>query len=307
LIYIGENAISYHNKRFTGKDNRPLVQDWRRFLKAQPLVCDSCGTFTSIYRTYCESCGTKYSLRKSKKKDFIAYMSKRESQKGASDFVYTSIQSKVQETKSIPLKSEITNVETFIKEHPYICANCWEFYIKETAYCVNCGSKNSLRKAKTKFFSIYQERREQYLKSLKFVRKPISKPVRDLSTSEFVKTQETSSAQDKWKEKINDISTPKREEITKSTEVFKNYFSRQLDPTENIFPESVQENSQELKPISSVPLNIEESIEPSLEISQPDEIIEKPKRTVNFCKFCGLQLAELDKFCQQCGYIIKQK
>ncbi|MFX0006272.1 MAG: hypothetical protein ACFFA7_12050 [Promethearchaeota archaeon] len=272
-----------------------MVQDWRAFLKAQPLVCDRCGMFTDTYRNYCESCGARYSLRKAKKRDFIAYMSKKESQKGASDFVYSSIQSKIQETKSIPGESEVPNIETFLKEHPYICVYCWEFSIKETAYCVKCGSKNSLRKAKKKYFSIYQERRKQYLKSLSFLQKPFSKPVLDVSPSEFVKTQEPTAITGAWKEKINDIPTPPIPEIS------------QPKPTEKIIHESNHKDSEQLKPIPLISIKEEEIIESNMEISQPEEIVEKPKQIINFCKFCGLQLAELDKFCHQCGYLIKQK
>ncbi|MFW9819211.1 MAG: hypothetical protein ACFFE5_06335 [Candidatus Thorarchaeota archaeon] len=294
MIFIGENAISYDDERFIRKDNKPLVQDWRAFLKAQPLVCDRCGMFTDTYRNYCEGCGARYSLRKAKKKDFIAYKSKKESQKGASDFVYNSNQNKIQETKSIPLNSEIKNVDTFLKEHPYICVYCWEFSIKETAYCVNCGSKNSLRKAKKKFFYIYQERRERYLKSQSFVQKPFSKPVLNVSPSEFVKTQESTSTTDTWKEKSEDIPTPPIPEIS------------QPKPTEKIIHESIYKDSEQLKPIPSISIKDEE-IGSNIEISQQEEMVEKPKQIINFCKFCGLQLTELDKFCQQCGYIIKQK
>jgi predicted amidophosphoribosyltransferase len=295
LIFLGENAISHNHERYVRNDKKPLVQDWRAFLKAQPLVCDRCGMFTDIYREYCESCGATFSLRKSKKKDFIAYMSKRESQKEASDFVYTTIQSKIQEKKSIPRKSEVTNVETFIKEHPYICVFCWEFSINETAYCVNCGSKNSLRKAKKKFFSEYQERRDQYVKSFSLVQIPLSKPVLDVSQSEFA--QESKSTTGAWKEKVKDIPTPPIPEIS------------QPKPTEKIIHESIHKDSEQLKSIPPISIKEEEEeiIESNIGMSKPEEIVEKPKQIISFCKFCGLQLAELDKFCQQCGYIIKQK
>ncbi len=278
-----------------------MVQDWRAFLKAQPLVCDRCGMFTDTHRQYCESCGAKYSLRKAKKRDFNAYMSKKKTQKGASDFIYDSIQRKDQETKSIRLESEIPNLETFLKEHPFICVYCWEFSIKDLGYCEKCGSRHSIRKAKKKFYSIYQERREKYLKSLSFLQKPMSKPVLDVPPSEFVKSQEKSSRLDEWKEKIKDIPKPQTEMIPKSSKI------PQPKLPKKIIPESNYIDSEELKPSPSITVKEEEIMKPITEISQPDEIIQKPKEIIQFCRFCGLQLAELEIFCQQCGTIIKKK
>jgi hypothetical protein len=255
--------------------------------------------FTDTYRDYCEGCGARYSLRKAKKKDFVAYISKKESQKSASDFVYKNIQTKTEETKSIPRESEIKNVNAFLKQHPYICVYCWEFSIKDLGYCEKCGSRHSIRKTKKKFFSIYQERREKYLKSLSFTQKPLSKPVLEVSPAEYVKPVETTSTQESWKEKIKDTPPPQIELSSKSSEI------KQPLPTEKVAPESITIESQEAKAIPSLEVKEEEIIEPNIEISQPKQIIEKPKEIINFCKFCGLKLTELEKFCQQCGYIIK--
>ncbi|MFX0023602.1 MAG: hypothetical protein ACFE9S_14845 [Candidatus Hermodarchaeota archaeon] len=298
LIFLGDNTISYDDEKFIRKDHKPLVQDWRAFLKAQPLVCDRCGMFTDTHRQYCEGCGAKYSLRKAKKKDFNAYMSRRQTQKDASDFVYGSIQRKIQETKPTQVKSEITNVEDFLKQHPYICVYCWEFSIKDLGYCEKCGSRYSIRKARKKFFSIYQERRERYLRSLSFLQKPQSKPGLDAPSSTYVKPTETSTASDTWKKKIDELPSTKVETISNVSE-----------KTEPKIPEhkpipSIPLEEEKPKVVSSVP---NERVKTEMEISQPDEIIEKPKDIIKICRFCGLQLAELEKFCQQCGYIIKQK
>lgn len=284
-----------------------MVQDWRAFLKAQPLICDRCGMFTDTYRQYCENCGAKYSLRKAKKKDFNLYVKNKEmstrdqliEQKVVSNYANDNIPIKTQEPKSIPSESDIINVEKFLKEHPFICVYCWEFSIKDLGYCEKCGSRHSLRKSKKKFFSIYQERRARYLKSLSFLEKPPSKPVLDVPPAEFAKIQESPSISDKWKEKIEE------------------------SPNEIDASESLQIETKEPKPIPSTsfkdderievtPITQEQKIKPSLEISQPevipsipDEVVEKPKKTINFCKFCGLQLAESEKFCYQCGTIIK--
>jgi hypothetical protein len=111
---------------------------------------------------------------------------------------------------------------------------------------------------------------------------------------------------DKWKEKVKEIPTT------------------QSEPSEKIVSESIQAKSKELKPIPPSSFSEEEEMEvvstvqkqkmkPDSQISQPDEIIsipeevvEKPKEIITYCKFCGLQLAELEKFCQQCGTIIIQ-
>lgn len=54
--------------------NRPLIQDRRAFLKAQPFVCNNCKKFTNILREYCENCGSKDSLRKATKEDYLKYV-----------------------------------------------------------------------------------------------------------------------------------------------------------------------------------------------------------------------------------------
>ncbi len=265
-----------------------MVQDWRAFLKAQPLICDRCLNFTDTYREYCEKCGARYSLRKTTKKDFKLIISKKQS----------ALKPELKE-QEVPLQSDIVNIDIFIKEHPYICVYCWEFSIKDQGYCGKCGSRHTLRKAKKKFFSIYQERRARYLKSLSFLEKPPSKPELDVPPAEFAKIQESPSISDKWKAKIEESQT-------------------EIDASE-----SLQIETKEPKPIPSTPFKEDERIElatttqeqkikASMEISQPDlipsipdEVAEKPKKTINFCKFCGLQLAETKKFCYQCGTIIK--
>ena len=54
--------------------NRPLIQDRKEFLKAQPFFCDECKTFTDLLKEYCENCGAKDSLRKAIKNDFKFYI-----------------------------------------------------------------------------------------------------------------------------------------------------------------------------------------------------------------------------------------
>ncbi|MFW9948205.1 MAG: hypothetical protein ACFFDX_15375 [Candidatus Odinarchaeota archaeon] len=54
--------------------HRPLIQDKKEFLKAQPFFCGECKTFTDLLLEYCENCGTKDSLRKATKNDFKFYV-----------------------------------------------------------------------------------------------------------------------------------------------------------------------------------------------------------------------------------------
>ena len=60
-----ESSDDYH---------RPLIQDRKEFLKAQPFFFDECKTFTDSLIEYCENCGTKDSSRKATKNDFKFYV-----------------------------------------------------------------------------------------------------------------------------------------------------------------------------------------------------------------------------------------
>lgn len=64
-----KNENNYVSKEF----HRPLIQDRKAFLKAQPFICDNCNRFTDVLREYCEHCGAKNSLRKATKEDFDQY------------------------------------------------------------------------------------------------------------------------------------------------------------------------------------------------------------------------------------------
>ena len=55
----------------SGEFHKPLVQDRKAFLKAQPYFCIICKNFTDILREVCENCGNKGSLRKATKEDFL--------------------------------------------------------------------------------------------------------------------------------------------------------------------------------------------------------------------------------------------
>lgn len=141
----------------------------------------------------------------------------------------------------------------------------------------------------------------------------------DISPSEFLKIQTDPSIPDKWKEKIKEVPTPKPEMIPKISEI------THPKPSEETVSELSQIKTEELQPIPPTLIKEEEKIEvisttqkqitpPILEASKqksipsiPDKKEEKLKEIFYFCKFCGMKLAQLEKFCQQCGTIIKHK
>ena len=141
----------------------------------------------------------------------------------------------------------------------------------------------------------------------------------DISPSEFLKIKTSSSISDKWKEKLKEDRTPQPEMIQKISEI------PQSKPSEKSVSEPSQIKTEELQPIPPTLIKEEEKIEvistaqkqitpPILEVSKqesipsiPDKKEEKLKEIFYFCKFCGMKLAQLEKFCQQCGTIIKHK
>lgn len=141
----------------------------------------------------------------------------------------------------------------------------------------------------------------------------------DISPSEFLKIQTDTSISDKWKEKIKKVPTTKPEMIPKISEI------THSKPSEETVSELSQIKAEELQQIPSTSIKEEEKIEvistdqkqippPILEVSKsesipsiPDKKEEKLKEIFYFCKFCGLKLTQLEKFCQQCGTIIKHK
>ncbi|MHA2337674.1 MAG: hypothetical protein ACXACX_10235 [Candidatus Hodarchaeales archaeon] len=54
--------------------NKPLLQDKKAFLQAQPYFCDDCKTFTDVFQELCESCGAKNCLRKATSQDFMKHI-----------------------------------------------------------------------------------------------------------------------------------------------------------------------------------------------------------------------------------------
>lgn len=114
----------------------------------------------------------------------------------------------------------------------------------------------------------------------RFVQKQIkaretpSKPMLDISLLKHKELKTNSSTSD-WKEKLEDIPTPKPQvsEITQ--------------------PKSISESSQtKVEALQPIPSYKKE---------------EKQKEVSPFCKFCGMKLAKMVQFCHQCGTIIKYK
>ncbi|MFX1378254.1 MAG: hypothetical protein ACFFA4_04100 [Promethearchaeota archaeon] len=272
------------------------------------MICNKCGKFTDTFRKYCEACGAKYSLRKANKKDFNFYILKTQQP----------VQDQLKEDISVPQQDRV-DIATFLKEYHYICIYCWEFSIKNPGYCKKCGSRYSLRKAKKKYFGIYNVRRENYMKNQAQKQKFIPKPIIDSPSPEFIKTDMEPSTSDTWKEKIKDISTTQPEIAAKmpevpppvSSEIFTSEPPQmKLSELQPIPSESVKE-LEKVKLISNAQNDI---TTPDLKLlkqkpisSIQDKKEEKAKEIFYFCKFCGMKLEHLEKYCQQCGTIIKNR
>lgn len=295
--------------------NRAIIHDINEFLKTEPLFCLICKKFTYTASEYCENCGSKYSLRKPKVKDVKQY----------NKAIKTGIQYQLKEQFS-PLKpiSYVSGLDTdefptlkfnsdielknFLVIQRYFCMYCKKFTIRNRGYCENCGTKSSLRRSNKNDIDRYNKMQE------------LTKQERE--NQKQLKERKPPTATSEWKEKFEDITSPKPQisEITqpisisepsqteveallpipsiKKEEKTKEVSKLPAQKTSS-FPESFE------KPIPKVSKELTEKLKPI-----PSPLIkteEKTKEVSHFCKFCGMKLAQMVKFCNQCGTVIKHQ
>lgn len=324
----------------------PLKQNWRAFLKAQPLICDNCGNFTDTPREYCESCGFRHSLRKATKKDFNDYRLKGKTFRAK---FKPKLKKKISES---PIMNKMSKKEeiSFLKSNPFFCVKCYNFTDKPEpkgpqkpekfyyeTYCEFCGSSDSIRVATKKDFELYY-RREQY-SIVDHIReqKKLSKQKEKISSLKISETQQISSQLVK-NEDISIVSSkPQLHKATPSSNNGKEKIS--VKPISGVVKAKTDDTSHIISPIDKVKdtpgvtsLGQIENIPSIPDVSKP-EISEEPifeeskikteslkqipsisvkkdersKEIAHFCKFCGIKLAKMAKFCHQCGTIIKYK
>ncbi|MFX1476831.1 MAG: zinc ribbon domain-containing protein [Promethearchaeota archaeon] len=111
----------------SGEFHKPLIQDAKAFLKAQPYICVKCKKFTDTLRYYCENCGDKNSLRKATTDDYEQYVKNK----------LLIVQNQVKEQKSI----QKLETKPKSKDLIYKCDNCGIKLPSAYKFCPSCGSK----------------------------------------------------------------------------------------------------------------------------------------------------------------------
>ncbi len=290
--------------------NRAIIHNINEFLKTEPLFCLLCKKFTFTASEYCENCGSKYSLRKSKVKDVRQY----------NKAIKTGTQYQLKEQFS-PLKpisyvsglgtDEFPNLKfnsdnelkKFLVIQRYFCMYCKKFTIRNREYCENCGTKSSLRRSNKNDIERYNKMQE------------LTKQERE--NQKQLKAKKPPSATSEWKEKFEDIPSPK----PKISEITQPIYISEPSQTkvEALLPIPSIKKEEKPKEVSKTPLIPESPEKPSAEISkvlteEPKPIMstlikteEKPKKISNICKFCGMKLPQNVNFCHQCGTIIKHQ
>lgn len=336
--------LSRHDDDFSLKIQTPLKQNWRAFLKAQPLICDNCENFTDTPREYCERCGSRYSLRKATKKDFIKYKLKTKR-----------IGPKIEPEESQSLSSshskrEMSNKEKdlLLKSKPYFCVKCYNFTDKPEpdgpqkpdkfyyeTYCKFCGSSDSIRVATKKDIDLYfGKEKANILDHIKEQKKHLGQKEKnshleigepELISPQLVKNNEIAITSSKnqlhkersisngWKQKISEETITKigQAETNQSPPVIstKDRAKEVAQISAKSQIERISSNPELQKSELSEKTIVEESelkvkkVEPTPSISVKKD--QKPKEITQFCRFCGMELTKMAKFCNQCGAIIK--
>jgi hypothetical protein len=323
----------------------PLKQNWRAFLKAQPLVCDNCGNFTDTPREYCERCGFRHSLRKAKKKDFYKYKLKTTSDEKSIDFEQRAKNKAIENSPKSQIHKVLSQKEkiSFLKKNPYFCAKCHNFidhpeptgpqkpekFYYET-FCEICGSSDSIRVAKIEDFKLYTERQQSSIldqikeqkqyktlitenKKLEIKEQVISVPLKpkieektDLKSSPQI--NEISPKSNNWKSKLTEIPNTMNDPIDTERERLNTQFTEQKEEPKKLkaSPVSISKEHKPIKkPMAEGSQIKDETIKKASTVSVKKE--EKTKKISHYCKFCGMELAMMAKFCHQCGTIIKYK
>jgi len=302
--------------------NRAIIHDINEFLKTEPLFCLKCKNFTYTASEYCEKCGSRFSLRKPRSKDVRQYNNA--IRKGTQDQLKVQEIIRIEEFPTLKFKSD-NDLKDFLFIERYFCIYCKKFTIRNRGYCENCGTRSSLRKSKKK--DIEQCNKIQDLKRHeKLVQKQLKtrmEPSESKLDISQLKPKELKTATSEWKEKLGDIPSPKMK-ITEDL---------QPTPPEKSFSEPTKLEVKTLQPIPTsiskeekpeesfisqtqkIPIiqgtSINESSRKVIDDSKPiissklSKIEEKSREIPSICKFCGMKLESLVKFCHQCGTIIK--
>lgn len=276
--------------------NQPFIPDPYEFLKSKPLFCVECKIFTQTATEFCEHCGSRYSLRKAKLKDVRNY--------NKSPPIIPSKPSLDISQLHSPLQfGLVRDMRLFLSNHRFFCRSCKKFSVRNLGGCENCGTQGSLRKSTMGDIVKYNEMCEQYIQKQSKVKEEPSIPLPDVSHLELKELKanlcptcghEIPDTKDRFcincgahlkkippeieqEEKIKPIPT----------EVWKTRIKTKEKEEEK--PKIATTPHEELKPIPKIP-------EKKEEIPKPTHII---------CRFCGLKLDLTEKFCYQCGTIMK--
>ncbi|MFX1390426.1 MAG: hypothetical protein ACFE9Z_10215 [Promethearchaeota archaeon] len=271
----------------------PLKQNWKAFLKAQPLVCDNCGNFTDTPREYCESCGFRHTLRKAKKRDFYEYKLKtiKDEKNLANEQIIKkrTIEKspKSQFYKTMSLKEK----NLFLKKNPYFCVKCNNFtdrpepigpqrpnkFYYET-YCEICGSSDSIRVATVNDFKLYDEREQVSILNQITKQKVAKKPITEINKTEIKERDIFVPSKEKLEEKIDIKPSHQVLEISPKSDKWKSKLT-EIPPVENDLVETEKKQlsdqfigQKEEKLIESVS---EEFIAPKVSNSTENRLIEE--------------------------------
>ncbi|MFW9999998.1 MAG: hypothetical protein ACFE9Q_07640 [Candidatus Hodarchaeota archaeon] len=229
------------------------------------------------------------------------------------------------------------DIESFLKDHPFFCLYCGEFTIINKDVCEVCGTKNSLRKTTVENYKEYSNLQEKFFKERLKAKKdrinhllkasqlkteelksiPTINPYKGRPSSEIInlchscghkildlKNQFCVNCGAQLKKVLPEIE---QEEIVKPVITIK----KEREPKIVIMPQE-----QEIPPSSKIeqPKSYEEPVIKAPQVKTEDirtiptiqeKKEEKLKETHIICRFCGMKLELTEKFCYQCGTIIK--
>jgi len=308
--------------------DRPLILNVYQFLKTQPLFCVKCENFTHTATEFCEHCGSRYSLRKAKIKDVKNY-NKSKPKTPTKPVLDVSQQ-------YAPLRFSLErDIRLFLSNYRFFCEYCKRFSVRNQGYCENCGTQRSLRRSSKSDIEKYNKMCKQYIQNqLKAKIKP-SKSMPDVSHlrhKELKPIPETTEKREGITEEIPKICPNCGYKILNLKNRFCVNCGFQLKRTlpeitqeEKIKPITAEEEKPEVdttpqeqeisliskveqpksyeKPVVKVPQVKTEELKPIPIIPEKKEEIPKP--THKICRFCGLKLELTEKFCYQCGTIMK--
>jgi predicted amidophosphoribosyltransferase len=260
--------------KMSGEFHKPLIQDAKAFLKAQPYFCINCKKFTDTFRYNCENCGTKNSLRKATIHDFEEYVKSKP----------IIVQNQIKAQKPIP-KSESKPKS---KDLMYKCMSCGIKLPSGYKFCPSCGSKINYEICRGCGRKLPNGYKFCPSCGLKLIHK--EEPPEELK-EQLVPIPKESRSMREDLESPQNIQEDQLIPISKDTQLNRETL------------ESVQ-----IKKEDQLQATVEDD-----QLSNEDEKLiptqQKKKYKLAFydCKFCGLKLPRSVKFCVQCGMIIKER